>query len=388
MQEIMEEAKKLQTQMVKDRRTIHKNPEVGLELEKTCTYVMKRLEDMGITPVRIGKGGVTATVGKGRRTILLRADMDALPTRENNDEEYASSNENGHLCGHDMHTAMLLGAAEILKKKENMLPGVVKFMFQPGEEIGQGAKDMIDNGILTNPVVDAAMALHVDAFTPAGHAGYKEGFMTSSLDAFFIEIQGKGGHGSTPELCVNPLEAAAYIEMMLSSFVQREIGAFEPTVLSIGKAGGGDVANVIPDTAVVQAVSRCYNSETREFIAKRVEEISTNVCKALRATCKVEHTGCPSVYSEPKMVSTVKVVLDAILGERNVEALEKPFTGSEDFSYISEQVPTVFFWLGAGVKDNYPLHNPNVKFDEDALWRGAAIYAASAISYLNEQSRL
>ena len=387
MQEILESARKMQDLLVKERRTLHRNPEVGMDLPHTRDFVLKELWEAGIEPQLVGDYGITALIGSGRKTVLLRADMDALPTKEKFESEYRSTNDNGHLCGHDMHTTMLLGAARLLKEKEDELSGCVKLMFQPGEEIGEGAKYMIKHGILHNPPVDAAIALHVNPDIPVGKTGYKKGFMSASIDAFFINIQGKGGHGSTPELSVDPLVIASHIQLMLDSLIQREIGAFEPAVLTVGKFGGGTVANVIPDTADVEVTLRCFNSSVREYVEKRVTEISENVCRALRGSCTVRHSGCPSVFVQDKIMDTVKIVLEAILGENNVEELKNPFTGSEDFSYISEKVPSVFFWLGAGEKSEYPLHNPNVVFSEDALWRGSAILASSAIAWLNEETR-
>lgn len=388
MQKIMEEARDIQEDLVQMRRYLHKHPEVGLDLPVTKAFVMEKLTEMGIVPQEVGKSGVSALIGKEGRTILLRADMDALPTKEAAVCEFSSDNGNGHLCGHDIHATCLLGAAKILKNHEDQLKGRVKLLFQPAEEIGQGAKKMIEAGIMENPPVDAAIALHVNPEIPVGKAGCRNGFVSSSLDAYAIHIQGKGGHGSTPEVTVNPITIASHIQMMLESLVQREIGAFEPAVLSIGKMDGGSASNVIPDTATLALTSRCYNSKTREFIGTRVREIGEHVCAALRGSCSIEHSGCPSVFAEEKMMDTVRIVLNGILGEGCVEEIENPFTGSEDFSYISELVPSAFFWMGAGNESSeYPLHNPNVVFDEGVLWRGAAAMASSAIAWLNEESR-
>ncbi|MDO5135051.1 MAG: M20 family metallopeptidase [Eubacteriales bacterium] len=388
MQKIVEEAREMQEELVQMRRYLHRNPEVGLELPVTKAFVMEQLRRMGITPVEVGTSGVSALLGQGNKTILLRADMDALPAREAGSCSFSADNGNGHLCGHDLHAACLLGAAKILKRHEGELKGCVKLMFQPAEETGKGAQEMIQAGIMENPPVDAAIALHVNPEIPVGRAGYRKGFMSSSLDAFLIHIQGKGGHGSTPEMTVSPIAIASHMELMLESLVQREIGAFEPVVLTTGKLGGGNLANVIPDTAVVEMTSRCYNSNIREFIDQRVHEIAEHVCAALRGSCTIQHTGCPSVFVAESVMDTVKVVLDAVLGEECVEEIPHPFTGSEDFSYISEQVPSAFFWMGAGDgQTTYPLHNPNVVFHEGVLWRGAAIMASSAMAWLNEEFR-
>lgn len=243
---------KFKDEMVENRRYLHKNPELGFDLPLTTEFVIEKLKEIGLNPKRIGKAGVTATIGKGGKTILLRADMDALPTKETTDFEYKSCNEYGHLCGHDMHTTILLGAASILKKNEDKLNGRVKLMFQPAEEIGQGAKDMVEAGILENPPVDVAMALHMNASEKPGKIEYKEDIASASMDSWLMEVQGKGGHSSTPHLAVDPLMIVNTIYTNLNSLVGKEVDPFETAVLTIGKMGGGSAANIIPDTAVLE----------------------------------------------------------------------------------------------------------------------------------------
>ena len=203
--EFIKAAKDLEQQIIGDRRHIHKYPEIRMDVPNTYAYVKKRLEQMGYETAECGKYGLTTTVGRGGKTLMLRAELDGLPTREETDLPFRSENGNGHLCGHDIHTAMLLGAAKILKDREDDLKGTVKFMFQPGEEFGIGAKNMIEHGILESPKVDACLAIHMIPDEVDGLISYKTGITCAYIDAFVIEVTGKGGHGSRPEETIDPL---------------------------------------------------------------------------------------------------------------------------------------------------------------------------------------
>lgn len=384
MNEILEIAKDLENELISNRRHIHSNPEIGLELNKTTEFVIDKLKEMGIEPNLINKSAITAKIGHGGKTILLRADMDALPMEENANLEFKSCNHYAHLCGHDIHTANLLGAAKILKAKEAELKGTVLLMFQPGEEIGQGAKSMIDAGLLTDNKVDAALALHVSAEIEPGKLEYKKGVASASMDTFLVNVQGKGAHSSTPHLGIDPLMIVNTIYTMLNSLVGKEADPFQPAVLTIGKMGGGTAANIIPDTAVLEGGLRCFDPATRNHLSKRIYEIIDDVTRTLRGTYTVQKFYTPSIINNPELCDALTPYIEEIVGKGNLTLSDKPLSGTEDFSYISEQVPSMYLWLGAGNKDNYPLHNPNVVFDEKALPYGAAVLANCAMNWLKE----
>lgn len=384
MNPILELAYELENEMVSNRRHIHSNPEIGLELDQTTEFVIGKLKEMGIEPQLINKSAIVAKIGQGGKTILLRADMDALPAQENTNLSYKSCNQYAHLCGHDIHTANLLGTAKILKSKESELKGTVLLMFQPGEEIGQGAKSMIDAGLLRDNKVDAALALHVSAELEPGKLEYKKGVASASMDSFLVKVQGKGAHSSTPHLGIDPLMIVNTMYTMLNSLVGKEADPFQTAVLTIGKMGGGVAANIIPDTAVLEGGLRCYDAGTRNHLTKRIYEIIDDVTKTMRGSYTVEKISTPSIMNDEALCEAMDPYIEEIVGKGNVALAERPLSGTEDFSYISEQVPSMYLWLGAGNKENYPLHNPNVVFDEKALPIGAAVLANCAINWLKD----
>lgn len=235
----LQRAQELYDQMVSDRRYLHQHPEVGMELPETTEYVIKRLSEMGCQPQQLG-GGVTATVtgNPQGKVFLLRADMDALPMEEKSGLPFASQRSRAHTCGHDMHTAMLLGAAQMLKEREKELNGTVKFMFQPGEEVLAGAKSMVEAGILENPHVDAAMGAHMIPMIPVGLGGYGTGVVSASSDHLVIQIEGKGGHGAHPHTAVDPINIGVHIHLALQELISREVDPAETVVLTFGKFQG------------------------------------------------------------------------------------------------------------------------------------------------------
>ena len=243
---------------------------------------------MGYNPIRCGKSGLIAIAGgkKEGKVFLIRGDMDALPIKEETDLDFASNNGCMHACGHDMHTAMMLGAAKILKKYENEINGTVKLMFQPAEEIFEGSQDMIENGLLNNPKVDAALMIHVMSntpFKPGTVIVSSPGVSAPAADYFEIKIQGSGCHGSMPNTGVDPINVAAHILLALQEINARELSVTDKAVLTIGTLNSGNIANVIPDTAVMGGTVRTYNEETRKFIKTRMTEISEGIAKTFRS---------------------------------------------------------------------------------------------------------
>lgn len=391
---ILEEASKLQEELTAHRRWLHSHAEVGFDLQETRDYVRKQLQGMGIEVKDCGKAGLTAVLGAGEKCILLRADMDALPIPEESGVDFSCQTGVMHACGHDMHTAMLLGAAKLLKAHESQLPGTVKLMFQPAEEIFEGSRDMIDNGILENPRPDAAVMIHVTAASPMPSGMViicPPGVSAPAADYFTITVQGKGCHGSAPHNGIDALTAASHILLALQEIHARELPAGEEAVLTIGTFQGGTAPNVIADSAVLAGTIRTYSEETRAFLKERMTAISTAVASAYRAEAAVTFgSGCPTLVNDRALGKLLQGCLQETLDARmvlNAADLNTKMRGggSEDFAYISQQVPSVMLALAAGRPDQgyaYPQHHPKVKFDEAVLSTGAAVFVSSAFGYL------
>ena len=394
---LLAEAKALQNEITQHRRWLHAHAETVFSLQETKAYVKNELEKMGYTVAECGKAGLTTTVGKpGGKVILLRADMDALPITEETGLPYASTNGAMHACGHDLHTAMLLGAAKLLKAHEAELSGQVKFMFQPAEETFEGSLDMIHNGILENPKPDAAIMIHVSAGIPlpAGTVIVSSpGVSAPAADYFSIHIQGKGCHGSAPQNGVDPLTAAAHILIALQEIMAREIGSSEEAVLTIGSFHGGEVGNVIPDSAVLSGTIRTYDEQIRTFLKQRLTEIAHGIAATFRCAATVSFGSCcPTLINNQTLSENVTAILLELLGDHGVFTTAqlgggKPQRGggSEDFAYISQEIPSLMLALAAGEPSkghSYPQHHPKVTFDEDVLSTGAAVFAGIAYSWL------
>ena len=383
---LFSKVQRIQDRMSEDRRNLHSMAETGMALPLTTKNCLDRLQRMGYSPKCYCEGGIVCTVGKGERCVLLRADMDALPIKEESGETFSSRTDAMHACGHDMHTAMLLGAAQLLWEHEKDLQVTVKLCFQPGEETLSGAVSMIDAGLLSSPDVDCAMMIHVLAATdyPCGTVIIPpSGVGAAGADFFTIYLRGKGCHGATPHLGIDPITAGAQLITLLSGLISREIGQGGGDVLSIGRIHAGDSDNAIPDCCILGGTLRSYDDEHREFIKSRLTETARFVAKAHRADSEVVFTsGCPSFINDPHLCKRA--------AELFCDASPAPFIvpegmrggGSEDFSYVSRKVPSIMLALSAGEKDKgylHPLHSPKVRFDESALPYGAAAYAAFAL---------
>ena len=398
-EQILREAKALQEEIKSHRLWLHTHAETGFDLTETKPYVKSALMKMGYTVQECGKAGLVTTVGKpGGKVILLRADMDALPIAEEADVDFACQNGRMHACGHDMHTAMLLGAAKILKANESELDGMVKLMFQPAEEIFEGSKDMIASGVLENPRPDAALMIHVAAGMPlpAGTVVVSApGVSAPAADYFTIRVHGKGCHGSAPQNGVDPLTAAAHILIALQEIHARELSASDEAVLTIGTFHAGEAGNVIPDTATMGGTIRTYDEKTRAYLKERMTAIAQNVAEAFRAGAEVSFgSGCPTLVNDKGFSETVTGYLKDLLGaNRAFTTAElsggKPARGggSEDFAYVSHEIPSLMLALAAGEPSKgyvYPQHHPKVKFDESILSTGAAVFVDCALQYLRE----
>ena len=330
--EFMREAAKLQEQLVEWRRALHQIPETGIHLPQTVSFIKERLDEMGISyKVYDDISCVEAVIGSGERCFLLRSDMDALPVKEEADVSFKSTNGCMHGCGHDMHATILLGAAKLLKAHEQELKGTVKLLFQSGEEVFQGARSAVEAGVLENPPVEAAFAMHVIAMIPVGVIMTGKEAM-ASVDGFKITLIGHGGHGSMPEGCVDPINAAVQVYLALQSLIAREIGGTEEAVLTIGQLAAGDVANVIPERAVLQGTLRTFKKEVRQRLVKRIEEVAKGVAATYR--CQIEYEtlySCPSVITDDKVTASAEKTMKSLLPQAQIIQGAHGM-GSEDFA--------------------------------------------------------
>ncbi len=403
VKELLKEASDLKSELKEIRRELHRHPEVGFELSFTKAFVKEKLTEFGYSPLEMGKAGLVALCGgkKAGRTMLLRADMDALPIREEADIDYRSETDGRmHGCGHDMHTAMLLGAAKILKKHENEIRGTVKLEFQPAEEIFRGSPDMIASGLLENPRVDAALMIHVAAGLPfpSGTIMVADGgISTASCEQYRITVLGKGGHGSVPHETIDPITAAAHIHIAMQEINSRELDGNDYGVFTTGRFESGQASNVIPDKAEMWGTIRTTDPDNKvgALIKKRIEEIAKGVGAAMRCETTVEfYDFCPCMLINSELSENTLEYMNELLGggamELSVISGGKPGGGSEDFAFVSHKVPTVSMILVAGSSNDgyvYGQHHPKVRFDDSVLHIGAAAYAYSALRWLEQHNK-
>ena len=381
------EAAALQEQLVAWRRALHQIPETGIHLPQTMNYICQRLEEMGIAyELHEDISCITATIGSGEKCFLLRSDVDALPVTEEADVPFRSTNGCMHGCGHDMHGTILLGAAKLLKAHEKELKGTVKLLFQSGEEVFLGAKSAIAAGVLENPKVDAAFAMHVIAMMPVGFLMTGKQAM-SSVNGFKITLTGHGGHGSMPELAVDPINAAVQVYLALQSLIAREVGGSEEAVLTIGQFAAGEASNIIPERAVLQGTLRTFREDVRQRLVKRIQEVVAGVAMTYRCQYEYEELfSCSSVFTDDAVTAAVeksiRKILPAIYIQNSAHGM-----GSEDFAEITQRIPSSYFMMGAGPEDaakRLGQHNPRIEFNEDVLSTGAGIYAQAAMDWLEE----
>lgn len=401
---LLAEAREALARAREDRRYLHSHAEAGFELCRTKAYVKARLISIGCDVKECGRAGLTAVIGNPDRgkVILLRSDMDALPIPEESGEEFSCREGMMHACGHDLHTAMLLGAAEILKRHESALCGAVKLMFQPAEEILAGAADMIDGGVLDAPCVDAAVMLHTLTGLPLPCGTVivsAPGVSAPAADFFTVTVSGKGGHGSVPSAGIDPLSAAAHILVALQEVHARELSVNERAVLTFGAVRGAVSPNVIPDQVELGGTLRSDREETREYLRRRLTEIAGHTAAAFRAEADVRFdSGCPTLRNDAALSSAAAQYMKELVGDGRVLSSDdmmrhtgtertRQLSGSEDFSYISHAVPSVMLGLAAGRAEDgysYPQHHPKVRYDENAMPFGIAAYAYFAFRWLEE----
>ncbi|MDI3500890.1 MAG: hypothetical protein PWP22_661 [Thermoanaerobacter sp.] len=386
--DILKEVKKVEKEVIELRRKIHMYPELGFEETKTSEIVYDYLKNLGIEVKRIAKTGVVGTLkGNGSKTIAIRADMDALPIQEENDVEYASQIPGRmHACGHDVHTAILLGTAKLLENMRDKLKGNVKFIFQPAEETTGGALPMIEEGVLENPKVDAIIGLHVDPELQVGQIGITYGKAYASSDMFDIIVKGKSSHGAEPHKSVDSIVIAANIVNMLQTVVSRKANPLSPLVLTIGTIEGGYARNIIANKVRMSGIIRMMEEEKRDEIVEMVEKICDNTAKAMGGEVEFKRTiGYPCLVNHKGMTDLIKETAFPLLGEGNVIEVA-PTMGVEDFAYFLQKVPGSFYKLGCGNKEkgiDKPIHNNQFNIDEECIKIGLAVHVSTVLKYLN-----
>ncbi len=384
--------------VVELRRHFHMHPEVAWTEVETTKKVAELLASYGCENIRTGcKGtdcGVTAEISgtSPGPCVALRADMDALPLQEENDVPYRSENEGVmHACGHDAHTAMLLGAARVLLSMKDQLSGKVKLIFQPAEEHGlvSGADNMVSEGVLDG--VDVICGLHVWSPIQSGKIGYRSGPIMASCDAWDAEITGKGGHGSAPHRAIDPTIPAGHIIASLQSIVGREIDAQETAVISTGKMESGSAFNIIPEKVKLLGTCRTFNPVVQDAIEEKIGRLIKGISASFQCTANYGYTRyVPPTINDPEASSLVKELAEEFVGENNVE--ESPLVmGSEDFSYFQRKIPGAFFFLGCGNTEKGSAndhHSPTFNIDEDVLVTGVEMLAGFALSWKDKMSRV
>lgn len=389
---IINSAENIGDEIIADRRHLHSCPETGAKLPNTKEYVIKRLTDMGYKPREICESGIVAEIsGKNSgKCVLLRADMDALKISEATELDFKSQNGNMHACGHDMHTAMLLGAAKILSDNKDRLNGTVKLVFQPDEEGFTGAKAMIKAGVLENPKPQIGFALHVNSGTPSGLVICGRGTFMAGCTLFRIKINGVGCHGAMPETGVDPINIAAHIYLALQEITAREIGAKIPAVVTIGKFCGGDAPNIIPQEVIMEGTIRTFDRNITAQILSRIEQIAKYTAEAFRGKAEIcELASAPPLVNNPELTNQMAQYAKELFGDDSVILPDSGGMGSEDFASYTYELPCAYLLLGAGTAQENelygkPMHNEKVVFNEDILAKGAALHAYCAMKWLEE----
>jgi len=391
--QLLDAARALQPELMDLRRRIHNEPELGLDNPATREKVLAALEPLGLELEQHARtSGVVATLRGARpgRTILLRADTDALPMPEDTDLPFRSKRDGVmHACGHDAHTSMLVGAARLLAESREALAGNVVFMFQPGEEGYAGAKYMLNEGLLErDPPVDAAFAIHVAPQLPPGMIGTRSGPIMASADFFEVTVRGKGGHGSMPHDCVDPIPPACEMVQALQSFVTRRIPATDPVVLTITQINGGTTNNVIPESVQLVGTLRALSERSRKLAHDGIPQVLNGVAQAHGVTAELvlPDDGYPVTSNSPEFEGFARDVARQVLGENSVFEFPSPVMGAEDFSFVLNQVPGAMIFLGVRPPGNgppAPCHSNRMLLEEDALPGGAALYAAIATHFLS-----
>ena len=394
-QQVLQEAHGIRDWIVQRRRQLHRHPELMYEEVRTSQLVRDTLDELGISyRYPLAETGVLATLGGGDGPcIALRADMDALPIHEEADVSFRSETDGKmHACGHDCHTAMLLGAARLLKEHEGEIPGTVKLLFQPAEEGGAGGRRMRDEGALEDPRVERIFGLHVWPQLPTGSIGACEGTFLAASGSFLITLRGVGGHAAMPHLTVDPVATAAKLITEFQTIVSRETDPLDSAVVSITTIHGGQAYNVIPEVVEMKGTIRGLTMTMLQHLQTRLQEVAGQVASANRCEVEVEFPGndYPPTINDAETWKLARRIGADVLGASEVHEMP-PIMGGEDFSFYTEQVPGCFVGLGVRNEDQgavYFVHHPKFKVDEDALPLGAALHVGFAFESLLELRKL
>jgi len=385
-------AQSLTDKVIGYRRYLHAHPELSFQEFQTAEYIANELKNIGLSPQSMAKTGVVALI-EGRnsatQTVALRADIDALPIKEANDVPYKSTREGVmHACGHDAHTASLLGVAHILHQLQHEFEGTVKLIFQPGEEkIPGGASLMIKDGVLQNPAPSHIIGQHVMPQLPVGKIGFREGMYMASTDEIYIRITGKGGHAAMPENLIDPVYIAANLVMSLQQVVSRMAPPRIPSVLSIGRFIAEGVTNVIPNEVLMQGTFRTMNEEWREEAHKRIYKLATELVSSMGGICEIEiRKGYPYLTNDPCLTAKMRKAAQIYMGKENVVELDLWMAG-EDFAYYAQEIPGCFYRLGTrnearGIVSG--VHSPTFDIDESALTIGCGLMSWLAVEALRQ----
>lgn len=378
---------KLNEMIVKMRRDLHQIPEIGTQLPQTKNYVVNKLKELGLTVKESSRdSAVICDIGETNSSniVAIRADMDALPILEETQTDYASKNGNMHACGHDGHMACLLAAASYLLENKNRLNGTVRLIFQTGEEIAKGARNIIEEGFLNG--VKAIVGTHLGLIAsgvPNGEFVLQEGPLMASYDKFVITVEGKGVHGANPHNGIDSVLTACQIVQAIYNVKSREITATDPTVISVCVVNGGTLYNVIPDRTIIEGTFRTFNEETRQFIAKRIKEIAEYTALSNRAKSDINiEWGAPAVINNEEIVSQLKEVCSA-LGYKKANKFT-PSTIGEDFSEYLNVIPGAYILYSSGTEKNIPHHNSKFEIDEAILYKATILMSEWAIKYLQD----
>ncbi|MDH5468322.1 MAG: amidohydrolase [Candidatus Aminicenantes bacterium] len=381
---LKKDAKKLTGKIIEWRRDFHRHPEIAYQEKRTSSVIRQFLESLDIPVTTCAKTGLRGILEgiPGGKTVALRADIDALPLKEEGDKEYISENpEAAHACGHDGHMAILMGAVELLSRRKDRFKGNVVFLFQPSEErIPGGAKKMIEEGALEG--VDAAFGLHLWQPLPTGSIGIVKGAMMAQPDDFSITVKGKGGHGSMPHTTVDPILVASHLVVNIQSIVSRNVDPLKPVVVSFGTVKGGTIYNIIPGEVSLTGTVRTFDSSIQSLAEKRLREITEETCKAFGATAEFEYEkGYPPLVNHEAMVDFVLEVTAKTLGKDRIQTID-PVMGGEDFAYFLQKVPGAFLFFGMGDGMEFPHHHPAFDLDEKALPQATLLMTSLALEYL------
>ena len=394
--EISEQINRIEAELKENRRYIHMHPELSFREYNTSSFIQKKLDEMGIKYVSgIAENGICAYIygnknieSKSMKSILIRADMDALPIDEVSDKPYKSQNKNVmHACGHDAHVAVLLGVCKVLNNFKDKFGGVVKAVFQPGEETSGGALPMIEEGVLENPHTDVCVALHCDSDLDCGTIRVKPGSLYASPDDFRITVKGKGGHGAEPHNCIDPIMISASIIQALNNLISRETDPFDNAVISVGSIHGGSATNIIPDSVEIQGTARSLTNEVRSFLKRRIGETAEGICKTFGAECEYEYTELfPPLINNEKLAEDVYDSACRSIGKDKCVWGGAPTMAGEDFSYFSQNRPSVLFKLGCRNKSLgivSLIHHSSFDIDENCLKTGVKVFVGFVLDYLN-----